>query len=368
MTTANANDGNKGKGGNGNGGEGWPYHEDPNGNMVPCSSNPCKLHGGSDVIATSPEEAYAMKHAGDAPAGLSAGTFGGGSDGRSDGAADRAMRIKVLGAFASNDNVKGWKRVHVGNDADDDGFGYVVPSKSSDGSDDEMGVLVKADRNHVSFTTWRKDADGKWQPDGGMIHESMEGVTDEGIRRAVNRDADACAFIAGIPRETNSQKVSDDAAELSKMVSRNSEFLEPDDDASVDDDIQWAYEEMLRDADGYMDGADDGRWYVLEDSPMGVYRMSSTTRNDEYGDPLPIALNDFELSQKECELLSINNQRNDRESIIYHLPDDRMSSIMHDGNLRESVFGRLVSAGEVEYEDYVDEGAIEAEKNSRMYS
>ena len=43
-------------------GEPWPYHEDPNGNMVPCASNPCKLHGGSDVIANSREEATAIQH------------------------------------------------------------------------------------------------------------------------------------------------------------------------------------------------------------------------------------------------------------------------------------------------------------------
>lgn len=44
-------------------GEPWPYHEDPNGNMVPCASNPCSLHGGSDVIANNQEEATALKYA-----------------------------------------------------------------------------------------------------------------------------------------------------------------------------------------------------------------------------------------------------------------------------------------------------------------
>ena len=37
----------------------WPYHEDRHGNWVACSSNPCKLHSGGDIMATSPEDAFA---------------------------------------------------------------------------------------------------------------------------------------------------------------------------------------------------------------------------------------------------------------------------------------------------------------------
>lgn len=46
-------------------GENWPYHEDRHGNMVPCASNPCKLHGGSDIIATSAADAEEVRHQGD---------------------------------------------------------------------------------------------------------------------------------------------------------------------------------------------------------------------------------------------------------------------------------------------------------------
>ena len=45
-------------------GENWPYHEDKNGNMVPCASNPCKLPGGTDIMATSPEDATEKKNSG----------------------------------------------------------------------------------------------------------------------------------------------------------------------------------------------------------------------------------------------------------------------------------------------------------------
>ena len=37
----------------------WPYHEDPHGNWVACSNNPCKLHSGGDIMASSPEDAMA---------------------------------------------------------------------------------------------------------------------------------------------------------------------------------------------------------------------------------------------------------------------------------------------------------------------
>ena len=51
----------------------WPYHEDPHGDWKPCHSNPCKLHSGGDIMATSPEDAMAKAHAGDGgAAGMSA--------------------------------------------------------------------------------------------------------------------------------------------------------------------------------------------------------------------------------------------------------------------------------------------------------
>ena len=36
----------------------WPYHMKRDGSgMARCKSNPCRLHGGSDVMATSAEDA-----------------------------------------------------------------------------------------------------------------------------------------------------------------------------------------------------------------------------------------------------------------------------------------------------------------------
>ena len=52
-------------------GENWPYHpyEGANpklqGSYVPCATNPCTLHGGSEIYATSSEDAYAKAHQND---------------------------------------------------------------------------------------------------------------------------------------------------------------------------------------------------------------------------------------------------------------------------------------------------------------
>lgn len=49
----------KHNGGHTHDGEEWSYHENKRTHeMVPCATHPCKLHGGSDVNATSLEEAY----------------------------------------------------------------------------------------------------------------------------------------------------------------------------------------------------------------------------------------------------------------------------------------------------------------------
>ena len=55
----------------------WPYHEDPHGNWIACSNNPCKLHSGGDIMASSPEDAFAKAHAGDDPAGMTSTAAGG---------------------------------------------------------------------------------------------------------------------------------------------------------------------------------------------------------------------------------------------------------------------------------------------------
>lgn len=51
----------------------WPYHQSRNGDWVKCQSNPCRRHSGGDIMATSPEDAYAKADKGsDGTSGLAA--------------------------------------------------------------------------------------------------------------------------------------------------------------------------------------------------------------------------------------------------------------------------------------------------------
>lgn len=56
---------------NNHNGENWPYHlyegskPELQGSYVPCATNPCSEHGGSEVYATSPDAAYAKAHKND---------------------------------------------------------------------------------------------------------------------------------------------------------------------------------------------------------------------------------------------------------------------------------------------------------------
>lgn len=59
------------KNANNHNGENWPYHQYEGskpelvGSYVPCANNPCSEHGGSEVYATSPEDAYTKAHQND---------------------------------------------------------------------------------------------------------------------------------------------------------------------------------------------------------------------------------------------------------------------------------------------------------------
>lgn len=54
----------------------WPYHQYKGkdakkaGTFVKCHDNPCSIHGGSDIMASSPEEAYEKAHDNDVVHGL----------------------------------------------------------------------------------------------------------------------------------------------------------------------------------------------------------------------------------------------------------------------------------------------------------
>ena len=106
----------------------WPYHEDPHGNWVACSSNPCKLHSGGDIMATSPEDAFAKAHAGDAPAGMTSTAAAGGR--AKHGAAKPDGNMKPL----YGDALKERRRLM---DARVDGF-IAAPVRNPQGSGTEV--------------------------------------------------------------------------------------------------------------------------------------------------------------------------------------------------------------------------------------
>lgn len=62
--------------------ESWPHHQDKHGNWVPCASNPCKMHGGSEVMAKNPEEAFEKANS------VSWGSFGMNMNQKTDNIAD----------------------------------------------------------------------------------------------------------------------------------------------------------------------------------------------------------------------------------------------------------------------------------------
>jgi hypothetical protein len=373
-------------------GENWPYHEDPHGNMVPCESNPCSIHGGKDVMATSAEQAEAIKHA-NVQQGLSAQSSqspiktaaalepnrtyvddgltrddetrkltdesvntilarlandndnkyelnpddyddiaenhqdkltNANIDNNMQAAVSRFIQNDTRSIIASNDNSKNWTVENYnipGHDKDSYTL-YSMPSKSTD----------------------NPNKTGKWVSDDGRV--SVEARSDythnnKLMHNAINQDVNNYAFIASIPRQADDDKVQSDALEIENMKNNYSDWLKPDSYNASDEINSESYYNMVLESDA-------------DETQMGVYTFSSASVNDEYGDPCKVALNDYDMSTKECELLAIDNQRDCDDSIIWNMPSNRMSTLMHDDKLRSSVIRKLRSEHELNYYDYED--------------
>lgn len=397
-------------------GENWPYHEDPHGNMVPCESNPCSLHGGKDVMATSAEQAEAIKHA-NVQQGLSAQSAQSTSktasalklnrtyaddglarddktgkltddsvntiitrltsddnnkyelnpddydditmnhkdkltnaniDSNMQSAVDRFIQNDTRSMIASNDNSKNWtveKYSIPGHDKDDYTL-YSMPSKSTDNPNDKMGLLVMTADGNVSFSVYHQDETGHWVSDDGRV--SVESKSDYDnyklMHNWINKDVNNYAFIASIPRQSDDDKVQSDALAIEKLKDSYSEFIEPDGD--YDDNIDEAYYNMVLESGG-------------DYTSMGVYIFPSASV-DEDGDSYEVALNDYDMSTKECELLAIDNQRDCEDSVIRNLPSNRMSTIMNNDKLRKIVIRKLMNEKEVDYRNYEDMSVVDS--------
>lgn len=118
-------------------GEPWPYHKDVHGNMVPCESNPCTLHGnGGDVMADSVDEAYRITYS----------TGYSGMSGRSpfdDIPGDSDRRITV-------------EQMLVSYTEEADG----ISSPSPEGLDGSQGILHRRDGSYMSVAGAKKRLGG----------------------------------------------------------------------------------------------------------------------------------------------------------------------------------------------------------------
>lgn len=114
----------------------WPYHQDVHGNVVPCASNPCRLHGpGEDVMASSPDEAYRMIYSDKAP-GMSSSPF---SDVLGDG--DRRVAVENMMVLYTDD---------IGG----------ISRKSRKGLDGSDGILRRRDGSYLSVAEAKRTLGG----------------------------------------------------------------------------------------------------------------------------------------------------------------------------------------------------------------
>jgi len=189
----------------------WPYHETKDGNMVPCANNPCRLHGESDVVARSPEEAYQKaaerKYGKDSMEGLNADPYN---------AEDENYNSPQWYEGASADDLEG---VHVQYHAPDGTF--VSGRMDSSGKVNGQQVLnvaskggsstVKGKAKGIGFITktwderyWNRiDTDEVKKGDSVVVDGTSYPVT--GIRRPSTGEK-AFTIISSRDDETGAQK------------------------------------------------------------------------------------------------------------------------------------------------------------------
>jgi len=80
--------------------ESWPHHQDKHGNWVPCASNPCKMHGGTEIMAKNPEEAFEKANS------VSWGSFGMSMNQKNDNIDETDKNSETDNSNANNHKVK----------------------------------------------------------------------------------------------------------------------------------------------------------------------------------------------------------------------------------------------------------------------
>lgn len=135
-------------------GENWPYHlyegskPELQGSYVPCATNPCSEHGGSEVYATSPDAACAKAHKND--------SFGMSATNATNASTDNSSTDN------SNDRLAFW-----------DKFNNAI-SRTYDADIDVQGLAQRFDKSYSDDPSFKKGVDDFVKQRGDYITSDRE--------------------------------------------------------------------------------------------------------------------------------------------------------------------------------------------------
>lgn len=134
----------------------------------------------------------------------------------------------------------------------------------------------------------------------------------------------------------------------------------------VEGSKEWA--KGMRDADMLDDDPDDRRLFSSYDE----FLLNIDSREDMHGmrylsvelpDGGHASLTESDMSPKEAEMLSLYALRDNDESEIGGMPDDRFARLVFDGKARGEALDRAEKEGFLSREEYVDENARDRRLN-----
>ena len=272
-------------------GENWPYHEDKNGNMVPCASNPCKLHGGTDIMATSPEEATAKKYE-NRQTGMTMGSVSKPAGNKhkhgSDSAYAEPDRIITdhdfdgRSMFKDNDAlihaVRNAKHIMVDIDGTFGDFTGAVQNYLKEQKVDLNDVAAEPldynygksdngwntiyDKNQPNHRSFSKDYVSMIAEHDAYIHEPVDRTAVEAINRLI-----------------------DDGVKVTIVTNRGFKWLKPDEqwkhEKALDDTCTWLSRTGLKDYDLVFSGDKDDvdADVYFEDSPKNIDALHDVNKN-----------------------------------------------------------------------------------------
>ena len=149
-------------------------------------------------------------------------------------------------------------------------------------------------------------------------------------------------------------------------MSTESQMAMLDGDGNVSGSRAWA--KVMRDAGMLDDDPDDQRLFesydeflLNIDSPENMRSMRYLSV--ELPDGGQAALTESDMTPEEAEMLSLYALRDNDESEIHGMPDDRFARIVFDGNARDEAIEKAEKEGFLSREEYVDENAEDRRLN-----